>query len=241
LVLQGSLTLPSNLPCNPGDCYVNVDAWANHSNATAGDKILIGANNGNHGVDQGRARDGVVRYSPSTTIDELDSLGLAEQYNVNAGDRVNTDLPFNGDDEVIYSQPIHDPTKQGDPNLRQQEQLEVHATVEAENNNNIVLAWGLELVVGDSKNDTTGSGAFVDEKVIAEHNGQNCNPGAVCTREKVGVTKVDSDADRTQFINVVADSGTPFNSGNGNGQQLHIRQPNQVALHVNRFFAGVKG
>ena len=234
LVIEQSKVLPDYIPCHPDvDCFVNIVAWANDANARSGDKVLVGDNNAHHGVEPGKGRDAVVRFSPPATMTDLGSS--AKEYNTS--DRVNTDVPLNNNLTVIYSQPIHDPGDGADGDLHAGEQLEALASITVRNDNNITLANGLGIIVANSRTDTTPNGGNVANPWLAELNGENCNARATCTRRKVGVTTVTDRPPGQLFINIVARSGTPFNNNNGNGQQLHIL--NGGILTVKRYHAGL--
>lgn len=179
---------PASLPCSPGSCFVNLLLDAHRHGARPGDRLLIGADEPQGGVEQDRGRINAVRIRPTI------GSPLSEKQTMLASKERTARLVSLGRHRkaVVYSQELD--------SLRSGEQLSVSARMRSG-----VGRLGRDaritsrLVLARSRHSTRPARLATrissNHGEIAEANGFNCTrPHSPCPTRKVGVLSMDSDA-----------------------------------------------
>jgi hypothetical protein len=229
---------PASLPCSPGSCFVNLLLDANRHGARPGDRLLIGADEPEGGVEQDRGRINAVRIRPTT------GSPLSERQTKVASRERATKLVSLGRHRkaVVYSLELD--------SLRGGEQLSVSARMRSG-----VGRLGRDarissrLVLARSRHSTRPARLATrissTHGEIAEANGFNCTrPHSPCPTRKVGVLRMKEDAvDRAGepvplYVNLVV---TAASRPPGSLKRRVVRINDTGRLKVVRFPQSLRG
>jgi hypothetical protein len=227
----------SALPCGPDSCHVNLVMDASHRLARKGTVVLVGGNNKDGNVQQGKGSIDAVRIRPPdpSQVPAPAPLGTTTH---ETSERVATSLSLGEPPRktVVFSQRLDD--------LEKGDQLAVRATMltgirrlrhNAKISSRIVLADGpLERDPGP-----TSADASSEEGEITESNGFNCTQRTTpCTTSKAGVLEIESDVSGPLYVNLTLSVGRI--GGRAPGDNLVTIQEGG-GLAVVRFPADQKG
>jgi hypothetical protein len=190
------------LPWGSDPSFVNLVLDAHNRSATPGHVLLVGENEPDGSVKGDKGRLNAVRLRGE----------IPDPRSEEAAEPERSEIPVDRElRSVVYSLPL--------AGLARDEQLAIRAKL-------IVSASHLpyparistRLILADERSqvDTGGRAAEIStfRGEIAENNGTNCLPRAErCTTRKVGVLRINRDADRALFVNLVAVSADPLGGG----------------------------
>jgi hypothetical protein len=189
------------LPWGRRPSFVNLVLDAHHRDAGARHVLLVGENEPDGSVkgDKGRLNAVRLRGRPEARSERTDSRERGE-------------IPVDRDlRTVVYSLPLE--------GLAKGTQLDVTAKLIVSSSHLPYPARiSTRLILADepSQVDTGGRAAEIStfRGEIAENNGTNCLPRpGTCVARKAGVLRINGDANRRLFVNLVAVSADPFGGG----------------------------
>lgn len=213
------------LPCPPGDCFVNLVIDASNPDAGKRDILIVGGNKPNGAIPQDRGRINAVLLHPGNGKFPKPQKSR---------DRVTPELPLDLKRHVVYSQKLR--------NLKAGQQLAVDAEV-------VTKRAGLpysvrtssQLILAGSRTENE-PGPFArrlgGKGEIGEANGFNCTRDReTCTTRKVGVLRVSHGAKvkkrfRPVFVNLVMIVGAK-RVGPGSGDDYEVLR--RGGLSVTRY------
>lgn len=188
---------PSQLPCEPSKCFLNLVVSAHHPDARAGELAVVGSSDDQKRIHQGRGKLSMARYRGSDKPDAVWRTGKIHTRKIPVGSKAGS-----VNKRVIHSLRIGK-VKAGD-----------QLVVDAKSRSRIGhLPYNVfqrsELVLTSGPNSITQAGKIVDSTArISASNGFNCtlkrsaHPDP-CTTRKGGVLSIGKSSSGPWFVNLV--------------------------------------
>lgn len=201
----------SALPCNQGDCHMNVVASASHGSAQRGDKVVIGSSDDDRDIQQNRGSLNGLRLRPGNA-GKPDPL-ISRQREVKAIKVVNENA--NEDTVVVYSVALR--------NVKAGDQFYMDSLLQTRISNlNYNARFATQVIVADSpraiKTGQIANRSTQFKTEIGKKNGLTCTQGSSghkgpCTIRKVGAVIFERDAEDTVYLNLISESEAQINQG----------------------------